>query len=125
MQLSGSTTADFSGFTDRTVNWGVSFSRPRFSAKLNWNLTGRRRNTPLTGVNVPPGVYSYTAERVQLDVSLEWRMHRRMSVYLTARNVANTPLKTEFYNDITPEYARLRQIDRFGAAYTFGMKGTF
>jgi len=125
MQLSGATTADFSGFTDRTINWGVSYSRPRYQAKLNWNLTGRRRNAPLVGANVPPGVFSYTAERVQLDVNLEWRVHRRLAVYFTARNLANTPLKTEFYNAETPEYARLRQIDRFGAAYTFGVKGTF
>jgi len=125
MQLAGSATADFSGFTDRTINWGVSYTRPRFSGKLNWNYTGRRRNGPVTGALVPPGVYNYTVQRLQLDVSLEWRLRRGLSLYFTARNLTNTPLKTEVYTDNTPEYARLRQIDRFGSAWTMGLKGTF
>jgi hypothetical protein len=53
------------------------------------------------------------------------RVNHRPAVYLTARNVANTPLKTEFYNAETPQHARLRQIGRLGASCTFGVNGTF
>ena len=58
MQLNGATTADFSGFTDRTINWGVSLDRPRLSTKLNWNYTGPRRQTASAAANVPAGTYT-------------------------------------------------------------------
>lgn len=125
MQLAGSTTADFSGFTDRTVSWGVSYSRPRYTVKLNWNHTGQRRNAALTGASVPPGTYNFTVGRTQLDLNLEWRAARRIGFYFAARNLTNTPLKSETYAPVAPAYARLRQIDRFGAALTLGVKGNF
>lgn len=125
MQLSGATTADFSGFTDRTINWGVSLDRPRFSTKLNWNYTGPRRQTAVTGANVPAGTYTYLKSRLQIDVNLEWRFSRRLGAYATVRNLTNMSNVTESYAPNTPAYARTRQIDLFGAAYTFGIKGSF
>ena len=125
MQLSGATTADFSGFTDRTINWGVSLDRPRFSTKLNWNYTGPRRQTAVVGANVPAGTYTYLKSRLQIDVNVEWRLSRRLGVYATVRNLTNMSNVTEAYAPNTPAYARTRQIDLFGAAYTFGLKGSF
>ena len=125
MQLSGATTADFSGFTDRTINWGVSLDRPRFSTKFNWNYTGPRRQTAIAGANVPAGTYTYLKSRLQIDVNVEWRISRRLGVYATVRNLTNMSNVTEAYAPHTPAYARTRQIDLFGAAYTFGLKGSF
>ena len=125
MQLSGATTADFSGFTDRTINWGLSLDRPRFSTKLNWNYTGPRRQNAVVGANVPAGTYTYLKSRLQIDVNVEWRLSRRLGVYATVRNLTNMSNVTEAYAPNTPVYARTRQIDLFGAAYTFGLKGTF
>jgi TonB-dependent receptor len=125
MQLSGATTADFSGFTDRTINWGVNLDRPRFSTKLNWNYTGRRRLAAVTGANVPAGTYQYLKSRLQLDVNAEFRLTRRLAAYATVRNLTNMSNVTENYAPNTPAYARTRQIDLFGAAYTFGLKGSF
>ncbi|MEY4815829.1 MAG: hypothetical protein RLZZ162_2902, partial [Verrucomicrobiota bacterium] len=125
MQLSGATTADFSGFTDRTINWGVSLDRPRFSTKLNWNYTGPRRQNAVVGANVPAGTYTYLKSRLQIDVNVEWRLSRRLGVYATVRNLTNMSNVTEAYAPNTPAYARTRQIDLFGAAYTFGLKGSF
>jgi len=125
MQLTGATTADFSGFTDRTINWGVSLDRPRLSTKLNWNYTGPRRQTAVVGANVPAGTYTYLKSRLQIDVNVEWRLSRRLGVYATVRNLTNMSNVTEAYAPNTPAYARTRQIDLFGAAYTFGIKGSF
>lgn len=125
MQLNGATTADFSGFTDRTINWGVSLDRPRLSTKLNWNYTGPRRQTAVAGANVPAGTYTYLKSRLQIDVSVEWRFSRRLGAYATVRNLTNMSNVAEAYAPNTPAYARTRQIDLFGAAYTFGLKGSF
>ena len=125
MQLNGATTADFSGFTDRTINWGVSLDRPRLSTKLNWNYTGPRRQTAVAGANVPAGTYSYLKSQLQVDVSVEWRFSRRLGAYATVRNLTNMSNVAEAYATNTPAYARTRQIDLFGAAYTFGLKGSF
>ena len=125
MQLGGTTTADFSGFTDRTINWGLSLDRPRFSTKLNWDYTGPRRQTAVVGANVPAGTYTYLKSRLQIDVSVEWRFSRRLAAYATVRNLTNMSNVTESYAPNTPADARTRQIDLCGAASTFGLKGTF
>ena len=57
--------------------------------------------------------------------AVEWRATRRLALYATVRNLTNMANVTESYAPSTPSYARTKQIDLFGAAYTFGLKGTF
>jgi hypothetical protein len=63
--------------------------------------------------------------RLQIDVNIELRLSRRIAAYATVRNLTNMSNVTENYAPGTPAYARTKQIDLFGAAYTFGLKGSF
>ncbi|MCX6951361.1 MAG: TonB-dependent receptor, partial [Verrucomicrobia bacterium] len=74
LRVQGASTADFSGFIGRSANWGVSLSRPRFTAKLNWNYRGRQRLGAVTGTNVPAGTYQFASPRLSTDVNLEYRL---------------------------------------------------
>jgi hypothetical protein len=39
--------------------------------------------------------------------------------------VTDVGVDFEFYGPSTPEYARFQQRERYGALWTFGLKGTF
>ena len=125
VNVSGDATADFSGFSPRTINWGVMYNGRRLSAKLNWNYTGRLRDIEVAGAFVPPGTFRYYAPWLQMDVSTEFRLTHRLAVFFAARNLTNASRIIESYATNTPWYARLRQESAFGAMYNFGVKGSF
>lgn len=123
--LEGSSTANFSGFTRESTNWGVSFSRPRYSLKLAWNYRGRQRGSSLTGAGVPPGAYVYIPEYLTLNVNAEYRFSRRLSFHAAIRNIANKPSNEERYGPTTPLYARISNYQNLGSQITAGLKGEF
>lgn len=123
--LEGNSTANFSGFTRETTNWGISLSRPRFNIKLTWNQRGRQRAGQLTGAGVPPGSYVYLPEYLTLNVNAEYRFTRRLAAFTVIRNIANKPLIEERYGSVTPGYARVSNYQNLGSQISVGLKGEF
>jgi len=123
--LQGATTADFTGFVQRTINWGVSLNRARFTGRVNVNLRGRERRATFTGLGVEPGTYTYMAPRQSVDASAEYRVTRIFAIYGTVRNIFNAPEDIEQYGPSTPYYARLATRTDYRPVYTVGLKATF
>jgi len=123
--LQGDTTADFTGFVQRTINWGVSLNRARFTGRVNVNLRGRERRAVFTGVGVEPGTYTYMAPRKSVDASAEYRVTRTFAIYGTVRNLFNAPEDIEQYGPSTPYYARLATRTDYRPVYTVGLKATY
>jgi iron complex outermembrane recepter protein len=123
--LVGNATANFSGFTRESVNWGLSFTRPRYSVKLTWNYRGRQRLGAVTGAGVPEGTYTYMPEYLTLNVNAEYRFSRRVAAYAVIRNIANKPLITEIYGPGTPRHARISNYQNLGSQISVGLKGEF
>ena len=123
--LEGESTANFSGFTRESINWGLSLSRPRYSVKLTWNLRGTQRLASVTGAGVPPGTYTYMPEYLTLNVNAEYRFSRRVAAYAVIRNIENKPLITEIYGPGTPRYARISNYQNLGSQISVGIKGEF
>ncbi|MDO8542071.1 MAG: TonB-dependent receptor [Opitutaceae bacterium] len=121
--LEGSSTANFSGFTRESTNWGLSLIRPRYTIKLTWNYRGRQRLAAITGTGVPPGSYVYNPEYLTLNVNAEYRISRRLAFWALARNIANRPLIEERYGSITPTYARISNYQNLGSQISVGLKG--
>jgi hypothetical protein len=88
-------TADFSGFTPQTINWGLSVSRPRYVVKLTWNYRGQQRLGAVTGTGVPPGTYTFNPAYLTLNVNGEYRLSRRVGLFAVIRNISNAPLITQ------------------------------
>lgn len=123
--LEGNSTANFSGFTRESINWGVSVSRPRYNVKLTWNMRGRQRQGQLTGTGVPPGTYVYLPDYLTLNVNAEYRFTRRLAAFTVIRNIANKPLIEERYGSVTPNYARISNYQNLGSQISIGLKGEF
>jgi iron complex outermembrane receptor protein len=126
MDLGGANADDFSGYTAKTGNWGVSFTRPRFSARVAVNYTGLRRIAiAAASGSVRPGSYTFYAPQTRLDLAVSWMLHRRVTAYLDIRNLTGEPLRRGTWSADTPHYARLDVLQFAGAMFTLGLRGQF
>ena len=125
LRATGDATANFNGFVPRVYNWGVSLSRERFNLRANWNYRGLSRNGVVTGRSIEPGTYSYMSKVLNLEVSGEYWLRKRLAVFFTSRNLLAAPDDTKIYGPSTPLVARFRERNEIAAMWTVGMKGTF
>ena len=63
--------------------------------------------------------------RMQLDVSLDFKLSKRLSLYANVRNLTNEIQKEDAYGSETPHYAREFYHGKFGRPFTLGVKGSF
>jgi iron complex outermembrane recepter protein len=123
LNLSGSNTADFRGFIEKTANWGVSYNGDNLGVMLKWNYRGEQVNGPssLGGVQG----YEYYGARTYLDLNIDYSFSKRLSVFFNARNLLNEPQSRLLYADVTPDYARTEREEEFGVQFAIGVKGTW
>ena len=124
-RLLGDETASFAGFIPRSASWGVSFTREKYNARINWNYRGRQRNAPVTGFGIEPGTFNYSSKRLYIDVLGEYYFWKRVGFFVNLRNVGNATETTEIYGPSTPEHAQFRQRIDYASLWTIGIKGTF
>lgn len=126
MDLSGRNADELVGFSPRTVQWGVSYARPKFSARINVNQTKWRRLSPAAASGtVRADSYNYIAPQLKIDATVSYMFSRRYSVYLDVRNLSGAPVRRGIWSPDTPDYARVDQLQFPSAAFTLGLKGDF
>lgn len=126
MDLSGPNEKDFSGFTSRNGNWGASFSRPRFNARLSVNYTGTRRLASVaSSATVRPGSYSFYAPQTRIDLAFDVMLSRRYSFYGDVRNLTGAPLRRGTWSPDTPSHAKFDVLQFAGTLFTVGVRGRF
>jgi TonB-dependent receptor len=123
LQLDGGQDADFSGFIPQNLNWGVTFSRKPITLIAKWNYRGEQKLGAIAALG--PDAFNYTKERLTLDLSADYQVHRRFSLNTNIRNLFNEYLTSTRYGSLTPAYARMRQHKHFGVYFSVGLKGTF
>lgn len=123
LDLSGNNTADFSGFIEKTGNWGVSYGGKRFNAKIKWNHRGEQFRSFRSGLGTDGA--EYYDSRTYLDVNFDYKITDRITAFLNARNILNEQQLLQRYGDELPNYARDYQAEEFGVQYAIGIKGKF
>lgn len=125
-RIQGEASANFNAsFIPKSGSWGVSFTRPKYNVKANWNYRGEQRRAAVTGRGIEPGTFTYSAPRLYLDISAEYYRHRKFGLFAGFRNLANVTEDTDVYGPSTPEIAQFSQRNDYSASWTFGVKGTF
>jgi TonB-dependent receptor len=121
----GTQTTSFTGFVRRTINYGVTFSRERFTARVAANLRGQIDQGRVTGAGTEPNTFTYLQSRAIADVAAEYRLTRVFSVFLIGRNVNAANEDTVTYGPTTPSDRIIRGRINYGANWYTGIKGTF
>lgn len=124
-RLLGDENAQLAGFIPRSGSWGVSLTRPKWNARVNWNYRGRQRNAAVTGVGIEPGTFNYSAKRMYVDVLGEYYFYKRIGLFVNLRNVGDATEDTEIRGPNTPEHAQFRQRIDYASLWTIGVKGTW
>ena len=125
LHVEGASANSISGFVPLSMNYGVTYSNSRLTARANWNVRGRTRSGQITGASVDPGTYNYGHPRRNLDFNAEYRLTRRVSLFANIRNLTSIPWRNEAYGPATPAYARGIRWVEYGPSALFGMKGSF
>jgi TonB-dependent receptor len=123
LKLAGEDLADFTGFLPESVNWGFTVAKSRATFIAKWNYRGSQQ-----GVLFPdrgPDAFRYPQARTQLDLSLDWRLGKRTSLFFNVRNVTNGAQEEHIYSAQTPDYAHEFSHGTLGRVFSFGVKGSF
>jgi iron complex outermembrane recepter protein len=123
--LQGSQIADFIGYVQKTINFGFSYSRTRFTGRVAVNLRGRERLAAFIGAGAEPGTYQYKNPRDYIDVSAEYRVTRHLALFASARDLLGIYNDFERYGPSTPRYARLLLRQDIGTLVNVGLKAQF
>lgn len=123
--LEGNQQATFSGFVGKTSNWGITCSRQRLTLRLAVNLRGLVKQGQITNAGVEPGTFAYLAPRNSADVSAEYRLTRKVAVYLSGRNANEAIDDSVRYGPNTPRDRIIQNRVHYGPTWYVGLKGTF
>jgi TonB-dependent receptor len=124
--MTGDDSGNFAGYIPRTYNWGVSFTRPRYNVRMNWNYAGRARGAAIAaGRSIEPGTYTWISKRLIVDLSAEYRFYQRLGAFMNLSNIGDAPADQEVAGPSTPDVAQFRARTQYGAQWTFGVRGTF
>ena len=111
------------GFVPQNASGGISWRYRKFNA----NVSGIWSDESITGGNgVPvasrywPGEPEYLANRFVFDFGAGYRVTKHTSVFISGRNVTNSG-KTWYYKADD----RIRQMERYGAQWTVGVRGSY
>ena len=124
-RVTGDDTVAFAGFIPRSMNWGVSLTRPRYNVRVNWNYRGTSRNNVVTGASIEPGTFNWNSKRLYVDVVGEITLKRSIALFYNFRNIGDATEDVKIYGPSTPAVARFRQRVDYAALWTIGIKGTF
>ncbi|MFM9030828.1 MAG: hypothetical protein ACKOTF_09125, partial [Opitutaceae bacterium] len=125
-RATGEAAENVAGYIPRSGSWGVSLTRERWNARVNWNYRGRqRRGLAGSGASIEPGTYNWGSKRLYVDVSGEYSLTRRVALFANLRNIGDATEDQQIAGPSTPAHARFRQRLDFGSLWTLGLKGTF
>ncbi len=115
-----------SNYVPRSGSWGISLTRARYNARVNWNYRGRNRQDMVAvGRSIEPNTYNWGTARLSIDVLGEYYLWKNLALFANLRNITAVEQNVEIYGPSTPPIARLRSRLDSGSLWTFGMKGTF
>jgi TonB-dependent receptor len=130
MQLDGTNSKDFTGFTPEALSWGVNYIRPRFSLRLTCAYQAETKSAAVgTGGNagkyIPSGTYEYQNAYTRYGLTAEYALSRAFALYVNWNDLIGDDRIKYRRADGTPAYAQNYQRTVTPAYIMVGVKGRF
>lgn len=133
IHLSGANTPDFRGFISKAGNFSISYNRSPVVFNINFNYRGRQKGTSITSpaaqtgaqYGLTNGFFEYYQPRYNIDLSAEYKLTKRFSIFAAARNILNREQVAQRYSAASALYAQNFRHEEFGVNYSLGVKGRF
>jgi len=128
-KLSGSTTADFTGFNPQTLSWGVNFARSRYAVKFS-STEGKetKRAAAAASATIPAGAYTWQGALKRYTLSVEYSINRRLGIYASLgdfNTAGGYVIIQKQYAPDTPAALRTIRVTEWGQSAIIGIKGEF
>jgi hypothetical protein len=104
------------GIAPNVINYGINYSYRRITLGVKARWTDRTGTTSTYN--------TWMAANTKVDLNTSFRITERMSLYLNARNVFNTPDHT-FVGNNPQQICGGRSYEYYGAYWYAGIKGRF
>ncbi|MDI1344143.1 MAG: TonB-dependent receptor, partial [Pseudolabrys sp.] len=122
LRLLGARQTDFSSFIPVAGNLGLSFSNKKLLVMVNENYRGRQtRGTS----GITPNAFQYYAPRGTLDINVDYKVFKKLTLFANVRNATNKAFVREIYSADSPFYTHQQLRQNYGSLWTFGVKGSF
>jgi TonB-dependent receptor len=126
LRTQGAESANLAGYIPRSINWGITLSRPKFTLRARWNYESESRQAlAAPGRSIGPSVYQWRTDRLAVSIGGEYRVWRGHALYFDITNLTNEPFEFQYYGPSTPEWAQRRTYTQTTPLVTFGVKGSF
>lgn len=126
LNLSGSNTADFSGYNPKSIAGGINFIRPRFSLKATISYTGDTNTGAVAAsATVAPNTFNYQAKRTRIGLTGQYSLTRRYSLYASVVDLGGFVQNLQRYSPTTPDYAKGTRRQELGFYTNVGIRGSF
>jgi len=126
LNLSGNNTADFSGYTPKSLSGGVNFVRSRISLKTTISYLGETRTGAVAAsATVAPNTFNYQAKRTRIGVNATYSLTKRYSLYASVVDWGGFTQDLQRYSPTTPDYAKPTRWQELGFYTNVGVRGSF
>jgi len=126
LNLSGDNTADFSGYTPKSLSGGVNFVRSRISLKTTISNLGETRiGAVAASATVAPNTFNYRAKRTRIGVNAAYSLTKRYSLYASVVDWGGFTQDLRRFSPTTPAYARPTRRQELGFYTNIGVRGSF
>jgi len=126
LNLSGSRTADFSGYNPKSIAGGINFVRGRFALKTTISHLGDTRTGAVAAnATTPANTFNYQKKRTRIGANATFSLSRRYSLYASVVDLGGFVQNQQRYAPDTPEYARPIRWQELGFYTNIGVRGSF
>ena len=126
LRLTGSNTADFTGFNPKTFAGGINFARGRVTIKTTLSYLGDIRTSAVAAsATIPANTFTYQRERTRIGINATYSLGRRYSIYASLVDFGGFKNVLQRYSPSTPDYARPTRWQELGFYTNTGIRGTF
>lgn len=126
LNLSGSNTADFSGYSPKSASGGISFVRSRFALKATIAYIGDTNTGAVAAsATIPAGTFNYQAKRTRIGLNGTYSLTRRYSLYASVVDLGGFVQNLQRYSPTTPDYAKGQRRQELGFYTNVGIRGSF
>jgi len=126
LSLSGSRTADFSGYNPKSLSGGINFVRGRLALKWTISYTGDvNTGAVAASATVAPNTFNYQAKRTRIGVNASYSLTKRYSLYASLVDWGGFTQNLQRYAPTTPDYAKPTRWQELGFYTNVGVRGSF
>jgi TonB-dependent receptor len=126
LNLSGSRTADFSGYNPKSIAGGLNYTRGRFQLKTTISHLGDTRTGAVAAnATTPANTFNYQKKRTRIGANVTYQLTPRYTLYASVVDWGGFVQNLQRYAPETPEYARPTRWQELGFYTNVGVRGSF